>query len=94
MLSEFYKNASGCGWEVIKVIRVPPSANFIDYSGLDVRDSKVGPGRARAVVVAPSRLGERRHAGRRAGLASPGAGERGRFARRRRRCTSLNPLVS
>ncbi|GBF92520.1 hypothetical protein Rsub_04624 [Raphidocelis subcapitata] len=41
VVSEFYKNASGCGWDVVKVVDIPRSAFFMDYSGLDVRDSKI-----------------------------------------------------
>jgi hypothetical protein len=30
-----------CGWDVIKEVAIPPTADFLDYSGMAFRGSKV-----------------------------------------------------
>lgn len=41
VVSSFYKNSTGCGWDVVKVVNIPPVAAFQDYSGIDFRDDRV-----------------------------------------------------
>lgn len=41
VVAEFWKNATGCGWEVVKKAVIPPSADFQDYSGMDFRGDRV-----------------------------------------------------
>jgi hypothetical protein len=41
IVAEFWKNSSGCGWDVVKEVHIPSSANFMDYSGMDMLGNKV-----------------------------------------------------
>ncbi|KIZ05261.1 hypothetical protein MNEG_2696 [Monoraphidium neglectum] len=41
VVSQFWKNSSGCAWDVVKIVDIPPSANFMDYSGIDFRGDRV-----------------------------------------------------
>jgi hypothetical protein len=42
VVSEFNdKEGPACGWDVVKVVNIPPSANFTDYSGMAFRGSRV-----------------------------------------------------
>jgi hypothetical protein len=37
------KDGEECGWNVIKEVAIPPTADFIDYSGMAFRGEKVTP---------------------------------------------------
>ena len=43
IVSKFEEDDSGCKWATQKVINVPKTANFRDYSDMDVHHSKEGP---------------------------------------------------
>ncbi len=38
------KSGEECGWDVVKVINIPRTAYFMDYSGMAFRGEKVGTG--------------------------------------------------
>ncbi|KAI8468140.1 MAG: hypothetical protein J3K34DRAFT_428254 [Monoraphidium minutum] len=42
VVASFWKNDTGCGWEVVKVVEIPRTAKFIDYSGIAFRGDRVG----------------------------------------------------
>jgi hypothetical protein len=41
-VAEFFKNGTECGWDVVKEVVIPATANFMDYSGMSFRGNKVG----------------------------------------------------
>jgi hypothetical protein len=41
VLSKYYKNDKECGWETKKIIKVPESANFADYSDMAFRGNRL-----------------------------------------------------
>jgi len=35
------KKGDACGWDVVKVVNIPPTADFTDYSDISFRGNKV-----------------------------------------------------
>lgn len=42
------KSGDECGWDVVKTVEIPSTANFIDYSGMAFRGNKVNGSKAPA----------------------------------------------
>lgn len=84
VVSEYRKGSDGsCSWEVVKVVRLPATANFQDYSGMDFRGNKVGGGGGRG-------RGPRRA---RDGPAAAPQHKAGAGARAKRNCARLAAAV-